>query len=258
LKSIVITGASGGIGSALAKLYAKPGVVLGFIARDEKQLRALTYLCQKQGAIVEYAAIDVRDREALHQWLQAFDQRHPIDCLIANAGVTCGLLAHNVKECDEEADRLTDVNYKGVVHTVTGVVENMRLRGKGHIVLMSSLAGLEALADMPSYSATKAAVIAYGHAIRRWLNPYSVKVSIICPGFVTTPMSARHIGKKPFEISAEKAAKKIQKAIQKHKRFYAFPFILTIGLYLCRLMPLSLSDYFMRSFRANIKKDPKY
>ncbi len=257
-KTIVLTGASGGIGVALGRELARPGLRIALIARDPKKLEDLAADLRDCGADIETAAIDVRDRDSLHQYLTDLDTRHPVDLVIANAGVTAGLGPGRSREGDPESDRQIDINYRGAVHTVTGVVEQMRLRGRGQIVLVSSLAGMRALPDMPSYSATKAALIAYGHSLRGWLKPFGVDVTIICPGFVTSPMSARHKGSKPFEIPAEAAARKMARAIEKRKAFYAFPFILATGIRLQNLLPARISDLFMGGFAAQIEEDPRF
>ncbi|MEM9635039.1 MAG: SDR family NAD(P)-dependent oxidoreductase [Pseudomonadota bacterium] len=257
-KVIVLTGASGGIGKALAKEFAKPGIFLALVARDEQRLKPLLDDVRALGAEGEIAAIDIRDRNGLHDYLQDLDQRHPIDIVVANAGVTAGLGPNRSRESDEDSDRQIDVNYRGVVNSVTGVLDGMQERRKGQVVLVSSLAGMRPLPDMPSYSATKAAVIAYGDSLRGWLKPFGISVTIICPGFVTTPMSARHQGAKPFEMPAEKAAKLMRKAIEKRKAFYAFPFLLAFGIRLQNLLPPLLSDLFMSGFEAEIERDPRY
>ncbi|WP_298820863.1 SDR family NAD(P)-dependent oxidoreductase [uncultured Roseibium sp.] len=255
---IVLTGASGGIGQALAREFAKENVYLALIAREKSRLHPLLQEIRALGSDGEIAAIDIRDRQELHSFLNDLDERHPIDLVIANAGVTAGLGPNRTRESDQDSDRQIDVNYRGVVNTVTGVVGALQKRGKGQIVLMSSLAGMRALPDMPSYSATKAAVIAYGHALRGWLKPFGVSVTIVCPGFVTSPMSARHKGSKPFEVSAEKAAQLMRRAINRRQAFFAFPFILAMGIRLQNLLPAKIGDLFLGGFEAEIEQDPRY
>lgn len=256
-RNVVITGATGGIGQELAKAYAKPGVTLGLVARETARLQPLADACRAAGAEVEIGALDIRDRQALHDWMVAFDASHPVDLLYANAGITCGLGPKRSRESDADAERLAEVNYKGTVHTVSGLVEEMRGRGHGRIVLIASLAGMRALPDMPSYSATKAAIIAYGEALRGWLRPSGVGVTVICPGFITSPMSARHKGDKPFEMPADRAAKIIQRAVARKKAFHAFPFPMVLGIRLARLLPARLSDIAYMPFRASVEKDPR-
>ena len=253
---IVITGATGGIGAALARAYAGEGVVLGLGGRDAERLDAVASECRALGATVLSGRFDIRDRTAVQEWLAGIDAQHPVDLVIANAGVTAGLGEARSRESDADAERLAEINYKGVVHTVSAIVEPMRARGGGHIALVSSLAGLRALPDMPSYSATKAAVIAYGDSLRGWLAPFGVDVTVICPGFVTSPMSARHMGAKPFEMPAEKAVKIIQRGLRRRRTMIAFPWPLVFGIRLNKLLPARLGDFFMRSFAAEIEPDP--
>ncbi|UES51302.1 SDR family NAD(P)-dependent oxidoreductase [Roseibium aggregatum] len=257
-KVIVLTGASGGIGQALAREYAGPGIYFALIARDEARLEALLKEIRELGADGEISAIDIRDREALHGYLSDLDARHPVDLVIANAGVTAGLGPNRTRETNADSDRQIDVNYRGVVNTLTGLVDNMQKRRQGQLVLISSLAGMRALPDMPSYSATKAALIAYGHSLRGWLKPFGISVTIICPGFITSPMSARHNGAKPFEMPASKAAALMRQAIDRRKPFYAFPFLLAWGIRLQNLLPTKIGDLFMGGFDVTIDQDPRY
>ncbi|MCW2307311.1 SDR family NAD(P)-dependent oxidoreductase [Rhodobium gokarnense] len=253
--SILITGATGGIGMALARAYAGPGIVLGLTGRDGAKLEAISAECRDKGATVVAATVDIRDRPGLHAWLADLDARHPLDLAIANAGVTGGLGPGRSRESDADAERQAEINYKGVVNTVSGIVEPMRARGRGQIALVSSLAGIMALPDMPSYSASKAAVVAYGDSLRGWLKPFGIHVTIICPGFVTSPMSARHQGAKPFEISAEKAATIIQKGLRGRRAMVAFPLPLVVGITLNKMLPRKIGDLFMGGFSAEIEPD---
>ncbi|MTI42992.1 short-subunit dehydrogenase [Roseibium hamelinense] len=257
-RTIVLTGASGGIGEALALQMARPGRRFLLIARDGDKLKRLSEKLAEAGSEAAYETVDIRDGDALAKVLSAFDETTPVDLVIANAGVTAGLGPDRSREDEHEVERQIDINYRAAVHTVSGLAEAMRKRGRGQVVLVSSLAGLRALPDMPTYSATKAAIIAYGNALRGWLKPFGVSVTVLCPGFVTTPMSARHKGSKPFEISADKAAKLMYRAIMKQKAVYAFPFPLAAGIYLQNLLPPKLADLFMGGFEAHIEKDPRY
>jgi short-subunit dehydrogenase len=257
-KVIVLTGASGGIGQALAREYAAPGIYFALIARDEDRLKPLLDEVRALGAEGEIRAVDIRDRASLHSYLQDLGARRPIDIVIANAGVTAGLGPDRSRESDADSDRQIDVNYRGVVNTISGVIDGMQARRRGQVVLISSLAGLRPLPDMPSYSATKAAIIGYGHSLRGWLKPFGISVTIICPGFITSPMSARHKGAKPLEMPADKAARLMRRAIDRKKAFYAFPFLLGFGIYLQNLLPTRIGDLFMGGFGVKIDKDPRY
>ena len=199
--------------------------------------------------------IDIRDRAGLHAWLAAFDTDGAVDLLIANAGVSAGLGKGGSRETDEDAERLADINYKGTVNTISGIVESMRHRRSGQIAIISSLSGLQALPTMPSYSATKSALVAYGHSIRGWLRGSGVAVTIICPGFITSSMSKRHRGAKPFEVSVQDAVTKIKRGLEKRRPMIAFPWQLAFGIWLTNLIPVRLEDWIMKYFQANIDPD---
>jgi short-subunit dehydrogenase len=257
VRTVVITGASSGIGAAVAATLAGPGVRLVLSGREESRLAAVAEACRARGATVEATVLDVRNRVALHRWLEAADDAGPVDVLVANAGVTAGLGPRRSREADADVRRQIEVNLLATIDTVGGLVERMRARRAGHIVLMSSVAGIRGYPAMPTYSATKAGLIAYGDAIRGWLRPSNVAVTVVCPGFVTTPMSARHKGAKPFEMPVEKAARIIARGIARRRAVVAFPLLLAFGTHLTRLMPAALADFFMRPFAAKIEADPR-
>jgi len=256
-RTIALTGASSGIGAALAAELAAPGVRLALAGRDEARLEEVAATCRAKGATVETAAVDVRDRPGLHAWLAAVDAAGAVDVLVANAGVTAGLGPRQSRERDEDVRRLVEVNLLGAIDTVSGLVEAMRARRRGQIVLVASVAGLRASPSLPTYSAAKAGLIAYGEAIRGWLRPFGVAVTVVCPGFVTSPMSARHKGAKPFEMPVETAARIIARGIARRRPLVAFPFLLVLGMRASRLLPATLSDLCFRPFAAKIEADPR-
>lgn len=254
-RSLVVTGASSGIGAALARAYARPGLTMGLTGRDADRLAAVAADARAAGATVVEGVFDVRDRTALTAFLTRFDETFPIDILYANAGVAAGLGPGRSAEPAETAHRLIDVNLRGPVDTVTAVVERMRSRRAGHIVLVSSLAGLAAQPDLPTYSATKAGLRFYGDALRQWLRRDGVAVTVVCPGFVTSPMSSRHDGAKPFEISAERAAAIIRRGVAARRALVAFPWPLVLSIWFSNLVPAVVSDFFNRGFAATIRPD---
>jgi short-subunit dehydrogenase len=257
LRTIVITGASGGIGAELAKAWAKPRTRLALSGRDAARLAEVAAACGARGAVVETRTLDVRDRVALHGWLAAVEAGGPIDILVANAGVSAGLGPQRSRESDADVRRLVEVNMLATIDTVNGAVEPMRARGGGRIVIVASVAGIRGYPDMPTYSATKAGLIAYGDAVRGWLRPAGVTVTVVCPGFVTSPMSARHRGAKPFEIGADRAAAIVVRAAENRRPRVDFPFLFALGAHLTRLMPAALADFFMRPFAARVEPDPR-
>ncbi len=139
-RCIVITGASAGIGQALAHAYAEPGVTLGLAARDAARLEACAEQCRQAGATVVTAQVDVRNADAVAAWLTAFDDAHPIDLLIANAGVASTLSSSSDWEDLARTREVFDTNFYGAFHTLLPVLERLRARKRGHVVVVSSLA----------------------------------------------------------------------------------------------------------------------
>jgi NADP-dependent 3-hydroxy acid dehydrogenase YdfG len=212
-RSVVLTGASGGIGRALAEALAGPGVTMLLMGRDAARLAVVAEEAGRRGATVEVAGVDSRDDDAMATAILSFDSRHPVDLLIANAGVSAGLSPGRMPEAAGVSRRLMEVNYAGVLNTVEPMLPRLIARRGGQVVLVSSLAALRPQPDLPSYSATKMAVRGYGIALRGWLKAYGVGVTMVYPGFVTSPMSARHRGAKPFEMPAGQAARIIVRGL---------------------------------------------
>ena len=178
-KSIVITGASSGIGEALALDYAEPGIALALSGRDAARLQAVAEACRAKGAIVDVGQVDVVDREAMAAWLTKFDDAHPVDLMIANAGVSID--QDNSSLHDFSIIRKTfAINVDGVFNTVEPLVGRLMARQRGQIGIVSSLAGFIGLPYAASYNGSKAAVRVWGESIRFPLRKCGVGVSVIC------------------------------------------------------------------------------
>ena len=254
-RSVVITGGSGGIGAALAAELARPGVTLLLLGRDAERLAAAAAGALTRGAAVETAQVAVTDAPALRAALAAFDARHPVDLLVVNAGISSGLGPGRTPEPAATAHRVLAVNLGGAIDTVDALLPAMLARGRGQIALMGSMAALRPLPDMPAYSASKAGLRAWGISLRGWLAPRGIAVTVICPGFVTSAMSARHRGFKPFEISAVRAAVTIRRGLVLRRAFVTFPWPLALLTWLDNRLPPRLSDWFVRGFAAEIQAD---
>lgn len=255
--SIVITGASSGIGRALALHYAAPGISLGLIARDGERLEDCAAQCRKQGAAVRTARIDVTNRAEIAAWLTAYDRDHPIDLLIVNAGVSAGAQPDGNLETSKAAFAAFDVNVIGSINTALPPLEAMIKRGRGQIAFLSSIAALYPLPSTPSYSASKAAMRYYGLALRQALSKHGVKVNVVCPGYVASPMSERVIGYKPFLISADRAAHMIARGLERNQAIIAFPFLLAAGTRILNLLPASLAQWFAQLFALRVRSDER-
>ncbi len=186
---IAITGASSGLGRALALEYAAPGVALALIARDAGRLETTAAQAAAKGADVRVGKIDVRDRIAMREFLDEVDSVTPIDCLIASAGVTMVTPAAGAVEDLTKSAELFDVNLNGVMNAMAPVAPRMRSRRAGQIALFGSIAAFAPPPDSPSYAASKAAIVAFALATRALYDADNVSVSVVCPGFVDTPMA---------------------------------------------------------------------
>jgi short-subunit dehydrogenase len=254
-RRIVLTGASGGLGAALAARLAAPGVTLMLTGREVGRLTAAANAARARGATVELALLDVTDREAMAVALARFDAAGPVDLIVANAGVSSGLGPGRSIEPPERARDVIAVNLFGAMNAVEPLIPAMIARGAGRIALVSSMAALRPLPDMPAYSAGKAALRAWGTSLRGWLGPQGVGVTVVCPGFVTTPMSARHKGAKPFEIPAGRAADIIVRGLERSRPLITFPWPLALLSWLDMRLPPALSDWCARGFAAEIEEE---
>jgi short-subunit dehydrogenase len=250
---IAITGASSGLGRALALEYASPGVALALIGRDSVRLSEVADLSRAKGAIVTLGAIDVRDRAAMSAFLLQIDAATPIDCVIASAGVTMVTPAVGAVEDLTKSAELFDVNLNGVMNTLAPIAPLMRRRRAGQIALFGSIAAFAPPPDSPTYAASKAAIVAFALATRALYHRDGVSVSVVCPGFVDTPMTNSYDSAKPFRISAEDAARRISRGLDQRKAVIAFPWRLYLAARLQQVLPDPVRRQVMLMFRATAR-----
>jgi short-subunit dehydrogenase len=212
------------------------------IGRNVERLEAVALECRARGAEVKIGCVDVCDSTAIQEWVSDFDERFPIDLLIANAGIASTLRSADDWEDVSRTAAVIDTNLYGALHTVLPVIERMRSRRRGHIAVVSSLAALRGMAISPAYCASKAALMSYCDSVRPILARDDVALSVIMPGFVKTAMSDVFPGDKPFMWSAQKAALYIQRKLARRSVEIAFPFQLAFGMKLLRLMPATIAD----------------
>lgn len=236
--AIFITGASSGIGAALAEAYAGQGITLILTARHEDRLREVAARCGAKGAVVHTASIDVRDKEMLAEFILRMDDAAPIDLVIANAGISTGTFSGS--ETPAAAEAVFEVNVNGVINTIHPLIPRMVMRRRGQIAIMSSLAGICALPSAPAYSASKAAVRYYGEALRGALKPHGVSVSVICPGWIVTPLTGKNDFPMPMIMPVRDASRIIIRNLRRKKACIAFPLALYMALVFLAVLPRSV------------------
>ncbi len=239
-KSILITGASSGLGTALARRYAGPGIYLALSGRDSERLERVAKACREAGAAVQARTIDVVDKERLFVWIAEIDGQAPLDLVIANAGISAGTGGGG--ETGAQARRIVAVNVDGVLNTVLPALDLMRPRRRGQVAIVSSLAAFRGFPGAPAYCASKAAVRVWGEALRGELRGQGIGVSVICPGYVETPMTTVNKFPMPMLMSAEKAAGIIARGLAHGRGRIAFPWPMYALVRLIAALPLGVSD----------------
>lgn len=241
-KTVFLTGASSGIGNALAIAVAKKGAVLGLVARREELLNELKDKCEANGGTARVFACDVTDADALQKAADDFRAEFGyIEVMIANAGIG----GNNKETRDYRPDavkKLIDINLLGAANAVHAVVQKMIERKSGHLVAISSLAGFRGLPKSAAYSASKAGMTAFFESVRLDVAPHGVDVTIIQPGFIKTPLTSGREANMPFLMELDDAIPLFIKAIEKKKRFAAFPWQLACIVRLGKIMPAFLYD----------------
>lgn len=251
-RTIVITGASSGIGEALALHYARGGARLGLLGRSLSRLEAVAAACRDLGAQTRIGAMDIRARRDMSEWLETFDDESPVDLLIANAGVMAGRAADHAIEASDAGYELVETNVLGTLNAIHPLLPRMMARASGQIAIVSSIAAFIPLPDAPSYGASKAASLSYGLALRGLLEPHGIKVSVICPGYVRTPMMRQESGAKPSAMEPTAAARIIARGLERDKSVIAFPFLFALMTKLGGLLPDRLRRWTQKPYRFTV------
>jgi len=236
---IFITGASSGLGLALARHYLKRGAIVAAIARREELLQALAAEFPSQ---VYCYALDVRDAAALQQAAVDFIGLSGLpDVVIANAGVSVGTLTEYTEDIDAFAQVL-EINLLGMVKTFQPFVALMRNAGHGTLVGIASVAGFRGLPGASAYSASKAAAISYLESLRVELHGSCVKVVTLCPGYIKTEMTANNPYPMPFILEVDEAARRMVHAIDRQSAFAVIPWQMALVGTLLKILPRWLYD----------------
>ncbi len=246
----MVTGASSGIGRGVAVELSRRGAKLGLVARRTETLQEIVSEFESRGGKALAVPGDVQDALAVRAAADRFrEQLGPIDVLIANAGI--GSTNDSAELRASEVAGVINVNVIGAANSVAAVVPEMVARGRGQLVVISSLAAYRGLPKSAAYCASKAAVSAFFESLRLDLQPRGIAVTIIHPGFIKTPLTAGRHAQMPFLMELDVAVEKILRAIEKKKKSYAFPWQLASIVRAGMIMPTSMYDWISRrnSFR---------
>ncbi|WP_322998914.1 SDR family oxidoreductase [Castellaniella sp.] len=253
---VFITGASSGIGAALARRYAAQGAVLGLVGRRPDALRAVADALPGQGHRVY--PLDIRDRAALQAAARDFLAGGPVDRVIASAGISAGTLTE-APEDFAVFQAILDTNILAMVATFEPFIPAMRARRSGVLVGIGSVAGVRGLPGAGAYSASKAAVRAYCESLRVELHGSGVQVVTLAPGFIATPMTARNPYRMPFLMPVDRFASQAVRAIEAGDRYRVIPWPMAWVARLLRLVPDALYDAVAarRKRKPRIGRDPE-
>lgn len=230
----VITGASSGIGEALAYACAKRGDELALCGRNSSRLQAVAEKCRALGArAVEAEVLDVADAERTSKWIACLSARAELKRVFANAGVSTG------EETEANIRNTFAVNVGGCVNTVLPAIE-AKAR---HIILTASIAGYGPLKSCPSYSATKSCIKTWGLSLRGYLAPKGIKVSVICPGFVRSRITDKNTCPMPFFMEADEAAELILARVERNVGLIAFPWPMRLATWFLSTLPFRLNEF---------------
>ncbi len=241
-KIVFLTGASSGIGEALALAMAKRGATIGLLARREELLKELAGRCEENGRRARYYAVDVTDAKAVAHAAESLrNEFGKIDILIANAGI--GGNNSETRNLDPEAvAKVININLLGAVNAVSAVLPQMLENKSGQLVAVSSLAGFRGLPKSAAYSASKAGMTAFFESVRLDVQSKGITVTIIQPGFIKTPLTSGRTNKMPFLMELEDSIPLFLRAIERRVKFAAFPWQLASIVRLAKVFPAWLYD----------------
>lgn len=249
---VFITGASSGIGEALAREYAKryynKEIIIGLVSRRSEHLQKLRESLERNQKIkCEIYTLDVRDKTALANAATSFIQQYGApDVVIANAGVSSGTLTEQAEDI-AVFQAVMDINVLGLVHTFQPFIAVMQQAGAGQLVGIASVAGIRGLPGAGAYSASKAAAIAYLESLRVEMLQHHIQVTTIAPGYIRTPMTDINSYKMPFLMDADIAAKKFIDAIARKCRYVVIPWQMGWVARLMRVIPPVLWDFLAKN-----------
>ena len=239
-RTVWITGASYGLGRSLATLMAQNGWRVAVSARSGEELEAFAKQSQKWSGTIFPAACDITDLASVKSALSKIEEElGPIDIAVLNAGTHAPIRARDFKS--EAFQKLVDINLMGTVHCLDGVLPYFLKRQAGQIAVVSSVAGYRGLPTSSGYGMTKAGLINMVEALKPELDMENIKVQLVCPGFVRTPLTDKNDFEMPFLMEAEDAAKAFYKGLMSNRFEIVFPWQMGLIFKFIRMLPSKLA-----------------
>lgn len=242
MKNILITGASSGLGAEFAKQYAATKARIFLTGRDKDRLSNIAKICRDLGAETHESVVDVSDRNEMTLLINYITSHYDLDLVIANAGI--GLNWDRPNDMKNDYD-VFDINCGGVINTIIPALPKMMHKKSGHIVIISSLAGLVPMPSAPAYSASKAAIRFYGEALRSKIAPYNIKVSVICPSFIKSRLTDANDFNMPFLMDTQPAVTYMIEKIEQGQARITFPWQMALPLQILRILPSRISSFIL-------------
>ena len=242
---ILITGASSGLGAALALHYAAPECMLVLWGRDRQRLEAVAASCRAAGAGVAVRSLDLSDSAAAIAAIEQDDDAGTIGLALLVAGMGDTRAPDDLVEDAAQVARLGLVNFVANAAMAAALAGRMARRGEGGIVLVGSAAGFHALPFAAAYAGSKAGIARFAQALRLGVKQYGVHVTLVSPGFIDTPSGQKAPRPRPFALQPSDAAARIAKAAARGQAHAIFPWPFILLRWADRLLPRMLSDRLM-------------
>lgn len=251
-RSVLITGASSGIGAALAKAYASHDRVLVLTGRDDERLALVVSFCREKGAHTFGILQDQQDIEGFLKVLSDLDSEHRFDLVIFNAGIGDTRDDIHPFEAPQQIERLIEINLRAPAAGASLIADRMVMRGKGSLAFVSSVAAFIPLPMAAGYAASKAGLNAFALSLSAAVRKHGISVTLVCPGYVDTPMSARLKTSKPFQMTPDAAARAIVACIERRQVFSIIPTPFAIACYALKLIPVRLAVWLASLSRLKV------
>ncbi|WP_122039382.1 SDR family oxidoreductase [Asaia bogorensis] len=245
-RHVLITGASGGLGQALALQYAGPGIVLTLWGRNESRISAVAEACRQRGSVVHVHVLSLTAIDDALELFRQCDDGIPVDVLVLNAGVSDIRPAGALTETTDAVREATLVNYAVPAILATEAAARMAPRRRGRIAMIGSVAAHHDLPFATAYSSSKAGLARFSTCLHAAMAPHRVGVTLVEPGYIDTAMSRRLEGARPFLVKPDAAAALIAAAVARGDAVLVFPRIFLLLKLLSAVVPRTIAHRLLR------------